>query len=166
MRMMSRLYRPLRALSFAFAIIALGACAAPRAPGAEAQTANDKASARSAPVATPAPAAPQPAQESPAPKKPVRTGGPLPPDAIASGPGQVVIDSSCKTDADCAVKNVGNCCGYYPACVNVNSPTDPKGVQAECAKQGMASVCGFPEISSCNCTQGRCEAAPGGAQVR
>jgi hypothetical protein len=163
MRMMSRLYRPLRVLSFAFAIIALGACAAPRAPGADAQTAVDEASARSAPVAMPAPAAAQPTQESPAPQKPMRTGGPLPPE---SDPGQVVIDSSCKTDADCAVKNVGNCCGYYPACVNVNSPTDPKGVQAECAKKGMASVCGFPEISSCNCTQGRCEAAPGGAQVR
>ena len=163
MRTMSRLYRPLRALSFAFAIIALGACAASRAPGAEAQTANDEASARSAPAAMPAPAATQPTQESPAPKKPVRTGGPLPPEPV---PGRVVVDHSCKTDADCAVKNVGNCCGYYPACVNVNSPTDPKGVQAECAKQGMASVCGFPEISSCNCTQGRCEAAPGGAQVR
>ena len=61
------------------------------------------------------------------------------------------------------VKNVGNCCGYYPACVNVNSPTDPKGVQAECAKKGMMSVCGFPDISSCSCKQGQCEA--GAAQA-
>jgi hypothetical protein len=69
-----------------------------------------------------------------------------------------VVDASCKVDTDCSVKNVGNCCGYYPACVNRNSPTDPKGVQAECAKKGMASVCGFQEISSCSCKQGRCEA--------
>jgi hypothetical protein len=32
-------------------------------------------------------------------------------------------------------------------------------VQAECAKKGMMSVCGFPEISSCSCKQGTCEAA-------
>ena len=76
------------------------------------------------------------------------------------------MDFSCKADTDCAVKNVGNCCGYYPACVNVNSPTDPKGVQAECAKKGMMSVCGFPDISACTCKQGRCEAASGNVQVQ
>jgi len=69
-----------------------------------------------------------------------------------------MVDTSCKTDADCSVKNVGNCCGNFPACVNVNSPTDPKGVQAQCAKDGMASVCGFAEISSCQCVQGQCQA--------
>ncbi len=46
-------------------------------------------------------------------------------------------DRSCKTDADCTVKDVGNCCGYYPACVNVNARTDPKAVQAQCAKTGF-----------------------------
>ncbi|WP_407060848.1 hypothetical protein [Agrilutibacter terrestris] len=69
----------------------------------------------------------------------------------------VEVDFSCKRDADCAVKNVGNCCGYYPACVNRDSPTDPQGVQAQCAKKGMMSVCGFQEISSCSCQAGRCE---------
>ena len=62
-----------------------------------------------------------------------------------------------ESSADCAVKNVGNCCGYYPACVNRNSPTDPQGVQAQCAKKGMMSVCGFQEIASCTCQAGRCE---------
>lgn len=71
----------------------------------------------------------------------------------------VVVDSSCKVDADCTVKNVGNCCGYYPACVNVNSPTDPAGVQASCQAKGMMSVCGFPEIQGCSCVQGKCAAA-------
>lgn len=70
----------------------------------------------------------------------------------------VKIDTSCKTDADCTVKDVGNCCGYYPACVNVNSPTDPEGVKAACAASGMMSVCGFPAIQACQCVQGKCEA--------
>ncbi|MGH8084762.1 MAG: hypothetical protein ACREPV_05750 [Lysobacter sp.] len=69
----------------------------------------------------------------------------------------VEIDRSCNTDAECTVKDVGNCCGYYPACVNVDSPTDPEGVKAQCAKTGMASVCGFPAITSCQCVAGQCQ---------
>ena len=72
----------------------------------------------------------------------------------------VVVDSSCKVDADCTVKDVGNCCGYYPACVNVNSRTDPAGVQASCQSRGMMSVCGFPEIAGCSCVQGKCASQP------
>lgn len=78
----------------------------------------------------------------------------------------VVIDTSCKSDKDCTVKNVGNCCGEYPACVNVNSPTDPAGVQAQCAKQGMASICGFPVISGCVCNAGKCESSGDGGIVQ
>ena len=52
--------------------------------------------------------------------------------------GAVTVDYACKTSADCAVKNVGNCCGAMPACVNKNSPTDPQGVRAQCAASGMA----------------------------
>ena len=62
----------------------------------------------------------------------------------------------CKTNADCEVKNVGNCCGYFPACVNKESPTFPDKVKAACAAQGMSSICGFPEISGCSCVEGRC----------
>ena len=71
------------------------------------------------------------------------------------------VDYSCATDADCEVKNVGNCCGYYPACVNRDSETFPEQVKAACAAEGRMSVCGFEEISSCQCRAGRCEAAPG-----
>ena len=78
--------------------------------------------------------------------------------AEASKPGEV--DYSCTTDADCAVKDVGNCCGYYPACVNTNSPTFPEQVKAECAKNDMQSVCGFRDIQGCACVEGRCEAGP------
>ncbi len=38
----------------------------------------------------------------------------------------------CETDSDCAVKNVGNCCGYYPACVNKFFVPDLEAVQKEC----------------------------------
>jgi hypothetical protein len=70
----------------------------------------------------------------------------------------VTVDYSCRSNADCAVKDVGNCCGAMPACVNRNSPTDPQGVRAQCAASGMASVCGFSDVSACQCVSGRCEA--------
>lgn len=78
-----------------------------------------------------------------------------PPASLPAGP--VRIDRSCRTDADCTVKNVGNCCGQFPACVNVDSPTDPAGVQAECARSGRMSVCGFRDIQGCQCVQGQCQ---------
>ena len=85
---------------------------------------------------------------------------PAPPRPIGATPSSP--DRSCKTDADCTVKNVGNCCGYYPGCVNVNAKTDPAAVQAQCAKTGTASVCGFPASSSCQCVSGQCAADPRG----
>ncbi len=81
---------------------------------------------------------------------------PAPPPLVGGTP--TAPDRSCRTDADCTVKNVGNCCGYYPACVNVNAKTDPAAVQAQCAKSGMAGVCGFPDIRGCSCVQGQCKA--------
>lgn len=74
-----------------------------------------------------------------------------------------VVDYSCQVDSDCAVKNVGNCCGYYPACVNVDSPTFPEQVQAECEREGRMSICGYPEIRGCRCVEQRCEAIAGPA---
>lgn len=75
-------------------------------------------------------------------------------------------DRSCQVDADCAVKNVGNCCGYYPACVNVDAETFPEQVKAACEREGRMAICGFPEIESCRCVSQRCEAAPtGGNEV-
>ena len=85
--------------------------------------------------------------------------------AKAGGTGEV--DRSCSTDADCTVKNVGNCCGYYPACVNVDSQTFPEQVKSECAREGRSSICGFPTIESCQCVQGSCQpATDGGGELR
>jgi len=75
-------------------------------------------------------------------------------------------DRSCRVDADCAVKNVGNCCGYQPACVNANAQVDPQAVQADCARRGIAGVCGFVEIEACSCVNSRCEAPSPGSLLR
>ena len=80
------------------------------------------------------------------------------PVATPGAPG--VVDLRCRVDADCTVKNVGNCCGYFPACVNRDSPTFPEQVKAECAANDLMAVCGFPEIEGCQCIEGRCTEAP------
>lgn len=157
MRMKGRLHRTLCALSFAFALATVGACAAPTPSGGAQADDNTQAAARTSDLTQPA------TTPTPEPKKPMRTGGPLPPERVdESRSTPAPVDTTCKADADCTVKNVGNCCGYYPACVNVDSPTDPQGVQAECARKGQMSVCGFPDISSCSCRQGHCEAGSSG----
>lgn len=67
---------------------------------------------------------------------------------------------ACATASDCAIKDVGNCCGSYPACVNADSPVDSAAVARECADKGLSGVCGYPVIDACVCNAGRCEAAP------
>lgn len=87
----------------------------------------------------------------------------LAPPSMGTGTGGLrfddAVDYSCTVDADCAVKNVGNCCGYYPACVNRDSPTFPEQVRERCEAEGMMGVCGFPDITACQCVDNRCEAA-------
>lgn len=73
------------------------------------------------------------------------------------------VDFSCSSDAECTIKDVGNCCGAYPMCVNVDSPTFPEKVKADCAAEGRMGVCGFPAISSCQCVANRCEGVTDGA---
>jgi len=141
MHRMTRLF-----LIFALAL-SLAACAAPTntAPA----TGNLAGSTPPPPPAPPAAPAPRtaPPMSSPTPPRQVRP--------------EVTVVTSCKTNADCAVKNVGNCCGAMPACVNKDSPTDPDAVQAQCAAKGMMSTCGFAEISACQCDNGQCAPADG-----
>lgn len=116
-------------------------------------------------TATPAPKndpAPAAQEKMPPPDKAPPMGGPLPAERV---PSPVPLDTACKVDADCAVKNVGSCCGAMPACVHKDSPTDPAAVQAECQRKGLASTCGFREISACTCQDGRCRDASSGAGV-
>ncbi|MBD9469839.1 hypothetical protein [Pseudoxanthomonas sp. PXM01] len=126
--------RTVQRLSFALLscllVVALAGCAAPAS--------SDGTAGDLPPASTPSP-------------KP--TGGNQPPREA----GAVTVDYACKTSADCAVKNVGNCCGAMPACVNKNSPTDPQGVQAQCAASGRMGICGFADVTACQCVSGRCE---------
>lgn len=122
-------------------LLMLGACAAPPAEGAMAAT----------PAADTAQSAPPEATRARAPEPAPKQRHAEPARAL------VKVDFSCKTDADCAVKNVGNCCGAKPACVNADSPTDPEGVKAECARKGMMSMCGFKPVEGCQCVQGQCK---------
>ena len=106
-------------------------------------------------VATSKPLPPAPPQ---APRPPPPMSSPLPPRLVKEA---VAVDTTCKSNADCAVKNVGNCCGAMPACVNKDSPTDPAAVQAQCNAKGMMGVCGFKEISACQCDNGQCAPVAG-----
>jgi hypothetical protein len=153
------------------AAFALSACAAPPSDsaaqsGAARPIAADAppAPASDPPASGTAPAAAAPAAAPAAPADPALAGRtkpappmskPLPPQRVADAP--PVLDYACRTASDCAVKNVGNCCGQEPRCVNVNSPTDPAAVQAQCAKEGRMSICGFQPIQGCECRAGRCE---------
>ena len=133
-----------RACLMSVLLAALAACAAPQS---QQQTSANADSAASAQAATAAPGTPDLR------KLKARTGGPLPPQVL---PEPVKLDYHCTSDADCAVKDIGNCCGAYPACVNKDSPTDPAAVHAQCAKQGRMSACGFRPVDACSCTQGQC----------
>ncbi|MBB5209468.1 hypothetical protein [Chiayiivirga flava] len=96
-----------------------------------------------------------PAPETPAPAAPIAKAAPARDAAVGS------VDFSCTADADCTIKDVGNCCGAYPACVNVESPTFPDQVKAQCEAEGLSSVCGYPSINRCQCIEGRCEGVSG-----
>lgn len=152
----------LAATLFALSLIGCTApSASPEAPAAP-----------EAPVVVEPPAPAQPAQPpqpaTPEPATPPAVAEPAPGNTPAASPiaGSPLNPSrACKTDADCAVKNVGNCCGAFPACVNKDAKTDPAGVQAQCAKDGMASICGFKEISGCQCVQGTCQDQGSGETV-
>ena len=105
-----------------------------------------------------------------APAPPVAEAAPPPNAPVIDRPvapsGVPDLDTSCRVDSDCAVKNVGSCCGYQPACVNATAQVDPQAVQADCARRGIAGVCGFVEIQSCACVNSRCEAPAPGSLLR
>jgi len=121
-------------------LLVLAACAAPQ-PTDPAVATNDQTEAGTPVFSQPAPP----------------MAGPSPPRVLES---VVKLDYSCSSDAQCVVKDIGNCCGTLPACVNRDSPADPAAVQAQCSASGMMSVCGFRPVAACQCSAGRCEPAP------
>lgn len=124
-------------------VLCLAACTA-AAPGAG-----------TPPPPTQAPPMSDPLPATPLPATPPSAGVPAVPD----------LDRSCRVDSDCEVKNVGNCCGYFPACVNKDAQPDPAAVQAACAESGLAGVCGFRDIQACACVANTCEPAQSGGAV-
>ena len=149
----------------------LGACTMPGTPDDSTRletTAGDRAQqtpggATSGDASTPPSAgAPSGSQPRTSPVSPVEQAppmsDPLPPEEVrepAASP--AALDRSCRTSADCVVKNVGNCCGAMPACVNKDARPDPAAVQAQCERQGMSSICGFKEVTGCSCVAGTCQ---------
>lgn len=109
--------------------------------------------AEPSPVETSAPATPAPPVPGAAPPAP-------PPTFDSSLAAHEGLRFDCSSDNECAVKNVGNCCGHYDACVRADSPTDPEAVLRECADLEIAGICGYPVIERCVCSAGRCQAAP------
>lgn len=69
------------------------------------------------------------------------------------------LDLSCQLDSDCSVKNIGNCCGNYPKCVNKNFTPDLDSIKDLCEKEKSFSICGFDEIKSCKCINNKCDKA-------
>ncbi len=151
------------ALAVLLAASALGCTAptpTPDTPGSATPPAQMAAepTAVAAPPSAPAPA-PAPVASTPPPQA-METAGDRAPAFDPTNP-----DRSCRSDSDCAVKNVGNCCGYFPLCVNKDAKTDPAAVRAQCEKDGMSSICGFQEVKGCQCVQGRCENLADGASA-
>lgn len=151
--------------------LALGGCTKSGAPeGAAGLEAG--ASERAAVTDAPAASNPVPGPAAPAGRSPDRVtavppdqappkSDPLPPERVPVAGNPLAPDVSCRTSADCAVKNVGNCCGMMPACVNKGAATDPAAVKAQCEREGQMSVCGFKDVQACACVAGTCEDAGG-----
>src|SRR3546814_3171566 len=75
--------------------------------------------------------------QDPAAKAPPSMSRPLPPNRVREAP---TIEYGCKADSDCAVKNVGNCCGAMPACVHKDSPVDPRSEEHTSELQSLMRI--------------------------
>ena len=71
----------------------------------------------------------------------------------------------CSSNSDCVVKDVHNCCGYYPRCVNRDYIPDIEAVVRKCKEKGIVSVCGWAQISKCKCRQNKCVGLEGSVVV-
>lgn len=144
--------RAVRPLFVAWVVLALTACAAPMPSSAPGSGTEASVAVTPARIETLPQSGATAVHTKPAPPM----SDPLPPELVRPPIRPPAIDQTCKINADCVVKDVGSCCGAMPACVNRDSRTDPAAVQAECARKGLSSVCGFNEITACSCAGGQC----------
>ena len=149
-------------LAIALAVLALSGCSPrPASPAVGAEVAQPDPSPASAPRPAPQDVAPATAPAAPASTAAHAPASPAP----ARADKVVGADApslACRTDADCAVKDVGSCCGYRPACVNADAQTFPERVKQQCADDGRMGMCGFPAIQGCQCVSGQCAAIRAG----
>lgn len=73
------------------------------------------------------------------------------------------IDRSCEKDGDCIVKDVHNCCGYYPQCVSKKAVVDADKVRELCKQEKSMSLCWVDEPSGCACIDRKCQEADTGS---
>lgn len=66
------------------------------------------------------------------------------------------VNTYCNTVEDCEIKNVGNCCGQLPKCVNKNYIPDPDFVTEKCEDEDLFSGCGFMAFNKCLCVDNNC----------
>jgi hypothetical protein len=71
----------------------------------------------------------------------------------------------CNIDSDCVVKDVHNCCGYFPRCVNKDYIPDIEAVERKCQEEGIMDICGYPEITHCKCIENTCKSMHGDSIV-
>ncbi|KAL7577795.1 hypothetical protein ACA910_010550 [Epithemia clementina (nom. ined.)] len=64
------------------------------------------------------------------------------------------IDYRCMSDEDCALKDVGNCCGSFMKCTNIDFVPD---YSKRCPDPSRPDACGWVEIDFCVCLNGKCE---------
>ncbi len=81
---------------------------------------------------------------------------------IAGNKGSEFISKDyCEQDSDCVVKDVHNCCGYYPRCVNKNYTPNITEVEKSCQEQKALGSCGYLEITNCKCIENKCNSMQG-----
>mmetsp|Transcript_26191 Transcript_26191/g.77483 ORF Transcript_26191/g.77483 Transcript_26191/m.77483 type:complete len:144 (-) Transcript_26191:428-859(-) len=71
--------------------------------------------------------------------------------------GKPINDYYCNEHTDCAVKNVGNCCGNFPECVSVSFCPDLPSVESWCKSNDISSVCGWHNVQACVCENKKCQ---------
>ncbi|MBS3074963.1 hypothetical protein J4429_00730 [Candidatus Pacearchaeota archaeon] len=66
------------------------------------------------------------------------------------------INYTCEQPEDCEIKDVRNCCGYHPECVNKNSIVNASLVKELCEHGAQTGLCGYKDIKSCKCEKNKC----------
>ena len=69
---------------------------------------------------------------------------------------ELSINYTCEQAQDCEIKDVRNCCGYHPKCVNKNSIVNGTLVKELCEHGAQTGLCGFQDIKSCKCEKNMC----------